>query len=72
VLRVAEQLERSRDQAVDRVRVKVDNGRVELKLETHEDVSIARWAAMSEAEVFKKAFGRELEISEARATRTAR
>jgi exopolyphosphatase/guanosine-5'-triphosphate,3'-diphosphate pyrophosphatase len=72
VLRVAEQLERSRDQAVDRVQVKVENGRVELALETHEDVSIARWAAMGEAEVFKKAFGRELEISEARATRTAR
>jgi exopolyphosphatase / guanosine-5'-triphosphate,3'-diphosphate pyrophosphatase len=72
VLRVAEQLERSRDQSVDRVRVKVDNGRVELALEAHEDVSIARWAAMNEAEVFKRAFGRELEISEARATRTAR
>ena len=46
VLRVAEQLERSRDQAVDRVRVKVANGRVELTLDAHEDVSIARWAAL--------------------------
>lgn len=63
VLRVAEQLERSRDQAVDRVRVKVDNGRVELTLDAHEDVTIARWAAEGEAEVFKKAFGRELAIS---------
>jgi exopolyphosphatase / guanosine-5'-triphosphate,3'-diphosphate pyrophosphatase len=63
VLRVAEQLERSRDQAVDRVRVKVDNGRVELTLDAHEDVTIARWAAQSEADVFKKAFGRDLEIS---------
>ena len=66
VLRVAEQLERSRDQAVDRVRVKVDNGRVELTLDAHEDVTIARWAALNEADVFKKAFGRELEISEGR------
>jgi exopolyphosphatase/guanosine-5'-triphosphate,3'-diphosphate pyrophosphatase len=72
VLRVAEQLERSRDQAVDRVRVKVDDGRVELLLDAHEDVSIARWAAQGEAEVFKKAFGRELEISEGRAPQTAR
>jgi exopolyphosphatase / guanosine-5'-triphosphate,3'-diphosphate pyrophosphatase len=63
VLRVAEQLERSRDQAVDRVRVKVDNGHVDLELQAHEDVSIARWAAMNEADVFKQAFGRELEIS---------
>jgi exopolyphosphatase/guanosine-5'-triphosphate,3'-diphosphate pyrophosphatase len=72
VLRVAEQLERSRDQAVDRVRVKVENGSVELRLEAHEDVSIARWAAMNEADVFKKAFGRDLEISEARSSPTAR
>jgi exopolyphosphatase / guanosine-5'-triphosphate,3'-diphosphate pyrophosphatase len=63
VLRVAEQLERSRDQAVDRVRVRVDDGRVELRLEAHEDVTIARWAAQNEAEVFKQAFGRELEVS---------
>ncbi len=63
VLRVAEQLERSRDQAVDSVRVEVDNGRVELRLQAHEDVAIARWAAMNEADVFKQAFGRELEIS---------
>jgi exopolyphosphatase/guanosine-5'-triphosphate,3'-diphosphate pyrophosphatase len=72
VLRVAEQLERSRDQAVDRVSVRIDDGRVELSLEAHEDVSIARWAAMSEAEVFKTAFGRELEISEGRRSPTAR
>jgi exopolyphosphatase/guanosine-5'-triphosphate,3'-diphosphate pyrophosphatase len=72
VLRVAEQLERSRDQAVDRVSVHVENGRVELRLEAHQDVSIAQWAAQSEAEVFKKAFGRDLEISAARSSPTAR
>jgi len=66
VLRVAEQLERSRDQAVDRVRVRIDNGKVELTLDAHEDVTIARWAALNEAEVFEKAFGRELAISEGR------
>jgi exopolyphosphatase/guanosine-5'-triphosphate,3'-diphosphate pyrophosphatase len=66
VLRLAEQLERSRDQAVDRVRVRFDDGRVELRLDAHEDVSIARWAAQSEADLFKKAFGRELEVSAAR------
>jgi hypothetical protein len=36
---------------------------VELELDAHEDVTIARWAALNEAEVFKRAFGRELEIS---------
>jgi exopolyphosphatase/guanosine-5'-triphosphate,3'-diphosphate pyrophosphatase len=72
VLRVAEQLERSRDQAVDAVRVKVENGRVQLRLDAHEDVKIARWAAQGEAEVFKKAFGRDLEVTEGRRSRTAR
>ena len=72
VLRLAEQLERSRDQAVDRVEVQQDNGRVKLRLEAHEDVSIARWAAQKEQDVFKQAFGRELEVSEARSSRKAR
>ena len=68
VLRVAEQLERSRDQAVDRVRVRVDNGRVRLQLDAHEDVTIAQWAAQNEAEVFRRAFGRDLVISAGRKT----
>jgi exopolyphosphatase/guanosine-5'-triphosphate,3'-diphosphate pyrophosphatase len=71
VLRLAEQLERSRDQAVDRVDVRVENGRVELRLEAHEDVAVARWAAQKEQDVFKKAFGRDLEVSEARSSQRA-
>jgi exopolyphosphatase/guanosine-5'-triphosphate,3'-diphosphate pyrophosphatase len=67
VLRLAEQLERSRDQAVDRVKVDVTNGSVNLRLEAHEDVAIARWAAERQRDVFKKAFGRELEVSEVEA-----
>jgi exopolyphosphatase / guanosine-5'-triphosphate,3'-diphosphate pyrophosphatase len=70
VLRLAEQLERSRDQAVDQVKVEVTNGSVNLRLEAHEDVAIARWAAERQRDVFKKAFGRELEVSEAETGRT--
>jgi exopolyphosphatase/guanosine-5'-triphosphate,3'-diphosphate pyrophosphatase len=72
VLRLAEQLERSRDQAVDRVDVRVVNGCVRLRLEAHEDVAIARWAAQKEQEVFREAFGRDLEVSEARSSPKAR
>jgi exopolyphosphatase/guanosine-5'-triphosphate,3'-diphosphate pyrophosphatase len=72
VLRLAEQMERSRDQAVDRVDVRIDDGRVELRLEAHEDVAIARWAAQKEQDVFKQAFGRDLEVSEARSSRKAK
>jgi exopolyphosphatase / guanosine-5'-triphosphate,3'-diphosphate pyrophosphatase len=72
VLRLAEQLERSRDQAVDRVAVHVDDGRVTLRLEAHEDVAISRWAAQKEQDVFRQAFGRDLEVTEARSSRQAR
>jgi exopolyphosphatase/guanosine-5'-triphosphate,3'-diphosphate pyrophosphatase len=72
LLRLAEQLERSRDQAVDRVEVRIDDGRVELRLEAHEDVAVARWAAQREQDVFREAFGRDLVVSEARASRKAR
>jgi exopolyphosphatase/guanosine-5'-triphosphate,3'-diphosphate pyrophosphatase len=62
MLRVAEMLERSRDQAVHGVGVRVDDGRVELDLEADEDVTIARWGAQSQADVFERAFGRELSV----------
>jgi len=68
VLRLAEQLERSRDQAVDRVDVQIDDGCVRLRLEAHEDVAVARWAAQKEQEVFRQAFGSDLEVSEARSS----
>jgi exopolyphosphatase/guanosine-5'-triphosphate,3'-diphosphate pyrophosphatase len=67
VLRLAEELERSRDQAVDRVHVKVSDGRASLRLDAHEDVSVARWAAQRESDLFRRAFGCELEVIEARA-----
>jgi exopolyphosphatase / guanosine-5'-triphosphate,3'-diphosphate pyrophosphatase len=69
VLRLAEELERSRDQAVDRVRVQLSDGVAKLRLEAHEDVSVARWAAQRERDLFRSAFGRELEVSEARRAR---
>ena len=63
VLRVAEQLERSRDQTVRGVDVAV-NGDVLLRLHSGEDTSVARWAAQRQAEVFRRAFGRELVVSD--------
>jgi exopolyphosphatase/guanosine-5'-triphosphate,3'-diphosphate pyrophosphatase len=62
ILRLAEQLERSRDQAVDHARIAVHDGHVELRLEAHEDVTIARWAAQRHRELFERAFGKALEV----------
>ena len=63
ILRLAEQLERSRDQSVKRARVAVIEGRVELQLDAEGDVSIARWAAERQRDVFKRAFDRELTVT---------
>jgi exopolyphosphatase/guanosine-5'-triphosphate,3'-diphosphate pyrophosphatase len=62
-VRIAEQLERSRDQAVSACDVEVKDGRVELHLRADEDITIARWATERQGDVFRKAFGRELNVS---------
>ncbi len=63
MVRLAEQLERSRDQSVRAADVDVRNGVVELRLRADEDVTIARWAAERQADVFRAAFGRDLAVS---------
>ena len=62
VLRLAEQLERPRDQTVEGLAVEVEDGQVALQLQHSEDVTVARWAAERERELFEKALGRELVI----------
>jgi hypothetical protein len=66
VLRVAEQLERSRDQAVDGLEVEVADGTARLELHAHEDVTVGVWAALRERTAFEQAFGLRLELSAAR------
>jgi exopolyphosphatase/guanosine-5'-triphosphate,3'-diphosphate pyrophosphatase len=61
-LRLAEQLERPRDQTVRHARVAVRDGRVELRLESKADATISRWAAQRQGDVFRRAFGKELVV----------
>jgi exopolyphosphatase/guanosine-5'-triphosphate,3'-diphosphate pyrophosphatase len=63
LIRVGEQLERSRDQVVRAAHVGVDDGHVELVLEADEDVTVACWAAQRQSDLFERAFGRELGVS---------
>jgi exopolyphosphatase/guanosine-5'-triphosphate,3'-diphosphate pyrophosphatase len=67
ILRLAEQFERARDQAVRGTQVAVSDGVVELTLEADEDVSVARWAAQRQGDAFRLAFGRDLRVRAARA-----
>ena len=46
--------------------VGVDDGHVELRLDADEDVTVARWAAQRQRDLFERAFGRELNVSELR------
>jgi exopolyphosphatase / guanosine-5'-triphosphate,3'-diphosphate pyrophosphatase len=65
LLRLAEQLERSRDQLVRAARVRVADGHVELRLEGRGDVSLAKWAAERETDLFERAFDKRLDVVEA-------
>jgi exopolyphosphatase/guanosine-5'-triphosphate,3'-diphosphate pyrophosphatase len=40
--------------------VSQSDGRIELRLESDVDVTVARWAAQRESDLFARAFGREL------------
>ena len=62
MLRIAENLERPRDQTVRAAHVGVDEDHVELLLEHDEDVTVARWAAERERDLFEQVMGRPLTI----------
>jgi exopolyphosphatase/guanosine-5'-triphosphate,3'-diphosphate pyrophosphatase len=63
LLRLAEDLERSRDQSVREARALTDgNGAVQLELNARGEARVPRWAAARETELFARAFGRELVV----------
>jgi exopolyphosphatase/guanosine-5'-triphosphate,3'-diphosphate pyrophosphatase len=62
LLRIAEQLERSRDQLVRAAHVRVHDGTVELRLEGGGDVSLARWAVQRASGLFERTFERSLAV----------
>ncbi len=63
LLRLAEDLERSRDQSVRAVRTVIDGDDVRLELEAEGDVSVPRWAAAREVDLFARAFSRRLVVA---------
>ncbi len=62
LLRLAEDLERSRDQSVRAAHVAADNGTIRLELESDGAASVERWAAQREVDLFDRAFGRRLKV----------
>jgi len=62
LLRLAEDLERSRDQSIGAVDVHAENGMVGLELRADGSASVERWAVEREVELFERAFHRRLEV----------
>ena len=64
LVRLAEDLERSRDQLVRAAHVAHADGEVLLHLDAPGDARVARWAAERETDLFARAFGRGLAIAQ--------
>ena len=63
LLRLAEDLERSRDQLVKEVNSSVNGVSVTLELVADGPAKVPRWAASREGELFERAFKRRLELA---------
>jgi exopolyphosphatase/guanosine-5'-triphosphate,3'-diphosphate pyrophosphatase len=63
LLRIAEQLERNRDQVVRAARLRrTGDDTVELELDAVGDDTVARWGAERQGDLFARAFGAELTV----------
>jgi exopolyphosphatase/guanosine-5'-triphosphate,3'-diphosphate pyrophosphatase len=63
LLRLAEDLERSRDQLVRETRLTLHDDEVELQLIADGEPAVPRWAARRETEAFARAFHRDLAVA---------
>ncbi len=63
LLRLAEDLERSRDQLVRETRIALHENEVELRLIADGEAAVPRWAANRETELFARAFHRDLAVA---------
>jgi len=63
LLRLAEDLERSRDQLVRRTSIALHDDEVELRLIADGESAVPRWAASRETELFTRAFHRDLLVA---------
>ncbi len=63
LLRLAEDLERSRDQLVRRTSIALSGDEVELRLISDGESAVPRWAAGRERELFARAFHRGLSVA---------
>jgi exopolyphosphatase/guanosine-5'-triphosphate,3'-diphosphate pyrophosphatase len=63
LLRLAEDLERSRDQLVRSTSIELSGDEVQLRLNADGESAVPRWAAKRERELFARAFHRDLSVA---------
>ena len=63
IVRIAEQLERSRDQSVRRVSVSAQDGGIQITAEAPTQDAVAIWSARRVADLLARAIGRAVEIA---------
>ena len=66
ILRLADALDRSREQHVQAVEVEIAGETIRLRLTSERDVSLERWAAESNAETVRVVYGRSLSLAGSR------
>jgi exopolyphosphatase/guanosine-5'-triphosphate,3'-diphosphate pyrophosphatase len=65
-IRLAEQLERSRDQTVTGVHVSATNGKVEIEPDAPADADVAIWSARRNADLLERAIERDVAVAPGR------
>ena len=66
LLRLADALDRSKDQRVESLECQTRDGDVVLRLRSDADVELEQWAGERVADVFREVYGRPLAIAKAR------
>ncbi|MGE5648038.1 MAG: Ppx/GppA phosphatase family protein [Acidobacteriota bacterium] len=65
LLRLADSLDRSGDQRVESIEIRVRNGQAQIELRSSADIELEQWAAGRAGEIFRQIYGRPIEIVKA-------
>jgi exopolyphosphatase/guanosine-5'-triphosphate,3'-diphosphate pyrophosphatase len=66
ILRLADGLDRTRDQRIEAVQCEVRNGNVVVLIESEQDTGLEQWAAERASESFRQVYEKNLSVARAR------
>ena len=66
ILRLADNLDRSREQRIRRVECSLRNGEVLLQVRSQGDIDLEKWAAERTGEAFRQVYSRRVTVTAAR------